>query len=152
MKYNKLVIIIILSVVAIINAAYLTNLAYSEINGTVFCDISSTLSCSSVFANSGSQIFWLPFPLIALMVYPIIMLIALLWYLGKITNHRTILRYLSGVGILFNSYIIFQEAFVIKAFCPLCLICTGIIITIHILTYGNHKKTLGEKFREIIEI
>jgi len=71
------------------------------------------------------------------MVYPILLIITLLGY-TKITNsHRTWLRRLSLGGILFNSYIIIQEMFVIKAFCPLCLMCTAIIITIHILTYNT---------------
>lgn len=150
MKINKLLVVIVLSIIAIINAAYLTNMAYTELSGPSFCDISTTLSCSSVFTHSASQIMSIPFPAIALAVYPIILLVALLWYVGKIYNHRTILKYLSAGGILFNSYIIFQETFVIKAFCPLCLLCTAIIIAIHSLSYGN-KKTFLQQFQEIIE-
>lgn len=143
---RKLLAVIILCIVAIINAGYLTNMAYSEMSGPAFCDISSTLSCSSVFNNTASQIFGIPFPTIALVVYPILLLIAILGYYKKINNHRSWLRWLSLGGILFNGYIIFQEAFVIKAFCPLCLLCTAIIITIHILTYGNNNT-----IQEIIE-
>lgn len=143
---KKLLAVIILCVIAIINAAYLTNMAYSEMSGPSFCDISSTLSCTSVFNHTASQILGLPFPLIALIVYPILLLIAVLGYYKKITNHWTWLRWLSLGGMMFNWYIIFQETFVIKAFCPLCLLCTGIIIAIHILSCGNNKTS-----QEIIE-
>jgi uncharacterized membrane protein len=32
----------------------------------------------------------------------------------------------------FNSYIIYMETFYIWAFCPLCLLCSAIIVTIFI--------------------
>jgi uncharacterized membrane protein len=104
------------------------------------------MSCTSVFSNTASQIFGIPFPAIALVVYPVLLLIALLGYYKKITTHRSWLRWLSLGGMMFNGYIIFQETFVIKAFCPLCLLCTGIIITIHILSYNNNTTP-----QEIIE-
>ena len=147
---KKLIIIIILCIIAIFNAAYLTNLAYSELAGPSFCDINSTLSCNSVLAHPAAQFFGVPFPVIALVVYPILLIIAVLGYSKTITNHRIRLRRLSLWGIAFNSYVISQEAFVIKAFCPLCLICTAIIITIHILTYRN-KNTSINNSQEIIE-
>lgn len=108
------------------------------------------MSCTSVFSNTASQIFGIPFPTIALVVYPILLVIALLGYYKKIDNHRSWLKWLSLGGMIFNWYIIFQETFVIKAFCPLCLLCTGIIITIHVLSYGNKNESLNN-FKEIIE-
>lgn len=146
MNKRKLLSVIILTIIATLNAAYLTHMAYGQLNGPSFCDISATMSCTSVFNNTASQIFGIPFPAIALVVYPVLFLIALWWYLNKISRSQQALRRLSLGGFLFNSYFIYQEAFVIKAFCPLCLLCTGIIITIHILTYG--KPTLPQ---EIIE-
>jgi uncharacterized membrane protein len=143
---KKMLAVVILCIVAIINAGYLTNMAYSEINGPSFCDISSTLSCSSVFSNTASQIFGIPFPAIALVVYPILLIITLLGYYKKTQNHRLWLKWLSLGGMAFNGYIIFQETFVIKAFCPLCIVCTAIIIAIHILSYNNNTQT-----QEIIE-
>jgi uncharacterized membrane protein len=134
---KKLLAVIILCIIAIINAAYLTNMAYSEMSGSSFCDINAMISCTSVFNNTASQIFGIPFPMIALVVYPILLLVAVLGYYKKITNHWAWLRWLSLGGMMFNGYIIFQEAFVIKAFCPLCLLCTGIITTIHLLSYRN---------------
>jgi uncharacterized membrane protein len=99
---KKLLAVIILCIIAIFNAAYLTNMAYSELSGPSFCDISATISCTSVFSNTASQIFGIPFPAIALVVYPILLAIALLGYYKKISMHWTWLRWLSLGGMMFN--------------------------------------------------
>ena len=147
---KKLLIIIVLCIIAIFNAAYLTNLAYSELSGPSFCDINSTLSCNNVLVHPAAQIFGIPFPVIALIVYPILLLIAILGYTKTITSHWIQLRRLSLWWMLFNSYIIMQEAFVIKAFCPLCLLCTVIIIIIHTLTYNNRTVETINNSKNII--
>lgn len=78
--------------------------------------------------------------MVAIAVYPVLLLIAL-WGIIKKKHHKAsnALTYLSAAGILFNSYFIITEALVIKAFCPLCLLCTGIIITIFILSLLGRK-------------
>jgi uncharacterized membrane protein len=79
--------------------------------------------------------------MVALVVYPIIFILALIGAGSSNTKkYYTILSRLSAAGLLFNSYFIRQEAFVIKAFCPLCLLCTGIIITILILSLLGRRK------------
>ena len=92
---KKLLIVMVLCVLAAINAGYLTNMAYSQLTGPSFCDIRATLSCTSVFNNVASQILGIPFPAIALVVYPILLVIALLGYFHKIDSHRTWLKWLS---------------------------------------------------------
>jgi len=80
--------IMTLSVIAFGNAVYLTNQAYTlkekmaESIGSysTFCDINSTFSCSNVLLSPRAQFLGLPFPAIAMVVYPIIFLIALLGY------------------------------------------------------------------------
>ncbi|MDD2871147.1 MAG: vitamin K epoxide reductase family protein [Candidatus Gracilibacteria bacterium] len=142
---TKLIIIIILSIIAIFNASYLTIGAYDLLeakrNSTgiipFVCDINSTFSCSSLFNYSFTRIFGVPFPLIALFVYPMIILIAILGLTGVIKKHFSILFYLGIGGFLFNSYFIVNEIMV-NTYCLLCLMCTFIIITIAILSkYGE---------------
>ncbi len=135
---RKLHVIIILSIVAFINASYLTELALKVRDNTDakwFCDISSTISCSNVFTTPQAWFGSIPFPAIALVVYPVLIAIAI-WGLKKRRSAKAydILTYLSAAGLLFNTYFIFTEAIVIKSFCLLCLLCTGIIITILILS------------------
>lgn len=135
---KKLLTICILSLIALTNASYLTRRAF-EIKGWSsaegFCDLTNNLSCSNVLAAQEAWLGPIPFPAVAIAVYPIIFLIALWGIRRKKYSHAAnILTYLSMAGILFNSYFIMTEAIVIKAFCPLCLLCTWIIITIFVLS------------------
>jgi uncharacterized membrane protein len=137
----KLLVIGLLWIIWTIDAAYLTNEAYKikdslksfwwfwEEQIWMACDINSIFSCSSVFKDDFAWILWLPFSAIALTVYPIIAIVAFLWLKWKIKNHFKILLIMSLWGLLFNSYIIYNE-YLIWAYCLLCIICTVIIVTI----------------------
>lgn len=141
---TKLIIISVLSFWAFFNAFYLSydwlfsiesaaSLYFPVgdiIVGGSFCDINEKLSCSTVLQHPLSQIYGVPFPVFAMVVYPIIILVALLWMFGKIKNVFKILVAMWVGGIMFNGYFIYQEIFNIGAFCPLCLLCTAIIIII----------------------
>lgn len=135
---KKLLTICILALIALTNASYLTRKAFEVKAGSTtqgFCDFNNTLSCSNVLAAPEARLGSIPFPAVAIAVYPILFAIALRGILSKkYSKASNILTYLSAAGILFNSYFIMTEAIVIKAFCPLCLLCTGIIITIFILS------------------
>jgi uncharacterized membrane protein len=82
--------IMVLAAIAFGNAVYLTTQAYTlktqlaESAGSYasFCDINSTFSCSNVLLSPRAQFFGFPFPALAMVVYPVIFLIALLGYLG----------------------------------------------------------------------
>jgi uncharacterized membrane protein len=134
---KKYLIIMVLSFVAIVNASYLSYIAFSEMDS--FCDISEALSCSAALTNPATIFFGIPFPTIALIAYPIIFLIALWGYKTKKSENFLYLILLSIGGILFNSYIIYQE-FLIGAYCPLCLMCSVIIVSIFIMSYNEYKK------------
>lgn len=151
---TKLIIISVLSVLAFINAFYLSydwmfavqsaSSLYFPVwdisGGWSFCDISETMSCSAVLQNPLSQIYWIPFPVLAMFVYPIILLVSLLWMFGKIKNVFGVLSTMAIWGILFNWYFIYQETFNIWAFCPLCLLCSAIIITIFWISMVEVRK------------
>lgn len=126
---KKLTAIIILAAIAVVNASYLTRKAFEIRNGDTsqgFCDLSGQLSCTNALSAPEARIGdAIPFPMVALVVYPVIIALAL-WgiYAKKTSKAADILTYISGAGILFNGYFIMTEALVIKAFCPLCLLCT----------------------------
>ncbi len=132
-------IILFLSVFAFINAAYLSYKAYFfryiDPQGlTSFCDFSSFNSCSEVLRHPLSNVFGIPFPWIAFVVYPI--LFGLAWYGYKQQSYvqAKILAVLSFLGMCFNGFIIYREVLLIKAFCLLCFLCTLIIITVFLLS------------------
>ena len=138
---KKLYAIIALALVSMGNAIYLTINAFQYKAGDTskfLCDINDTLSCSSLFEFDFSWIFGVPFPAIAMVVYPIITIIAILGVLGKCKKTFQILLALGIGGMLFNSYIIYNE-FQVWVFCPACLACTVAITTIAVLSFLGLK-------------
>lgn len=73
---KKYLIIAVLSLVGVFNAAYLTNSFYTQT--TSFCDLSRTVSCTSALNIPELIFFGLPFSAIALGVYPVLFLTALI--------------------------------------------------------------------------
>lgn len=138
---KKLYAIIVLALISMGNALYLTlsALNYKAGDSSKFaCDINDTLSCSSLFSFDFAWIFWIPFPAIAMVVYPIITIIAVLWVFKKCKKSFEIMLWLGIWGILFNGYIIYNE-FQVWVFCPACLACTWAITTITILSFIGVK-------------
>lgn len=140
--------IIILAAVAIVNAAYLSYKAYffryiDPMGLTSFCDFSKVNSCSEVLRHPLSNVFGIPFPWVALVVYPIILGVAWYGYKHQSYLQAKIIATLSFLGVCFNGFIIYREIFFIKAFCLLCFICTLIIITIFILSLKMVKESKG---------
>ncbi len=140
---KKLLFIVIISIIATFNAGYLTYMAYTTVwveNAIYACDVNEIFSCSSVFNEKFAWIFGVPFSLIALFVYPIIVLVALLWLFKKIKSHYKIILLMSIWWVLFNSYIIYNEVLV-ATYCLLCLMCTVIIV----INWSLSIKWLREK-------
>lgn len=130
-----------LAVVAIVNAGYLSYKAYgyhfagqSELS--TVCDAFGAGSCSDVLRNPLSLVFGIPFPFIALVVYPILFCIAWYGHCRVSTMPAKVLAVLSAMGIGFNGFIIYREIFFIHQYCLLCLMCTVIIISIFILSFS----------------
>lgn len=95
---RKYLIILILAVIAFANATYLSYEAYqfwfasnAEALRSLPCDLSATLSCSGILSNPRALVFGIPFPMIAMVVYPIIFLLALSGYLRKSLTEAKIL-------------------------------------------------------------
>lgn len=133
---KKYIFIIILTILGMINAFYLSYEAYSllfsgkdPIFGNSFCDINATFSCTNFLSNPRSLIFGIPFPMIAAVVYPLLFILAIIGYQKKSIKIAKIITLIAVCWLLFNGYVISQE-FMLGAFCPLCLMCTGYILLI----------------------
>ncbi len=127
-----------LCVVALVNALYLSFKAYQYLTlqdpGSSVCDISRSVSCSSVLASPYSRVFGVPFPWVALVVYPVLLVLALVGFAKQSRKPAGAIYILSFFGMLFNFFIIYREAVFIKAYCILCLVCTVIIVSIFFLS------------------
>lgn len=151
---KKYLIIAVLAAIGIFNAFYLSyeGLQILEAQksawplGVLPCDISEKLSCSGILAHPRAVIFsiweWkILFPMIAAVVYPLLFIIALWGWFSRSLLPAKILTVMAIGGIMFNSYVIYQE-YVVQIFCPLCAMCTVIIVTIGILAGYMWKKGL----------
>ncbi len=137
-------IILSLTLIGFGSALYLSIHAYQYWNGAdatalqnMPCDLSSTFSCSGILENPRAIIFSIgefqvAFPMIALVVYPILFQLALVGYITRKIIFAKIITVMAIGGIAFNGYVISQEI-IVWVFCPLCAMCTVIIITIAIL-------------------
>lgn len=131
--------IIVLSVIAIVNALYLSYKAYffryiDPTGLTSLCDFSKLNSCSEVLRHPLSNVFGVPFPWIALLVYPVLLVLAWYGYTRQSYVQAKIIAVLAFLGMCFNGFIIYREIVFIKSYCLLCLMCTAIIISIFILS------------------
>lgn len=147
---KKYLFIAILAAIAIVNAAYLSWEAYQIVYLNTdttelfsICNINSTFSCTNALDSAYSRPFGIPFPFVALVVYPVLLILALLGYMTRTYGYAKALAILSFMGMCFNGYIIYMETFYIHAFCPLCLLCSAIIVTIFIISLFilSEKKT-----------
>lgn len=153
---RKYIIIAVLAAIGIFNAVELSIPAYQYWNGanasvlqSLPCDINATLSCSGILQNPRAIIFAIgdfkvAFPMIALVVYPVLFIIALVGWFTKKACPAKVLTVLAAGGICFNGYVISQEI-IVGVFCPLCALCTVIIIAIFFISifiWKNEKKDL----------
>lgn len=143
---KKLYAILVLALISLWNAIYLTISAFNYKawdTSKLFCDVSDTLSCSSLFSFDFAWIFGIPFPAIAMVVYPIIALIAILGILGKCKKAFHVILGLWIWWMMFNSYIIYNE-YLVWIYCLACLACSVAITTIAILSFiWVKQKTLS---------
>jgi uncharacterized membrane protein len=161
LNMKKYLIIAVLSAIGIFNAFYLSIPAYKFWNGAdsaalqmMPCDVSDKLSCSGILQNPRAIIFsvWdfkVAFPMIAAIVYPVLFLIALWGWFSKTMLPAKILTAMAAGGMMFNSYVIYQE-FIVWVFCPLCAMCTVIIVTIFILSILIWKWAHTPKVEKIV--
>lgn len=137
---KKYIVIAILAGIAFVNASYLTFKSYAPATNT-FCDINAVRSCSTVLSNPASKIGGVvAFPAVAMIVYPFILSVALVAYKFKSPKLFKLLAIVSGAGILFNTVFIYIETMIIKSFCPLCILCTGLVIAIFILSIMGYRQ------------
>ena len=127
-------IILISSLIAIIISTYLLYQHYSDTSS--FCDITQGISCDIVNRSLYSEIFNIPISLFALITFYFISIITIsalnnkkIFGLNKEKITNVIFR-LMIISILFALYLIYIEAFVLYAVCPLCILLDVIILTI----------------------
>jgi len=96
------------------------------------CDINAVVSCGKVAKAWQSTLLGFPNSFIGLMTEPVVITIAVAG-LGLVTFPKIFLRVahvVYGLGLVFALWLLSQSFFVIKAFCPWCLLVTISTITV----------------------
>lgn len=127
LKFEKIwQILIILSVIGIILAVYLL---YNFLTKPLVesCYINSIVNCDAVTKGSLSTLFGIPVPLIGLIGYIAI-------FLSAVLKKKRFVFGMSMFGMVFCLYITFQEIFLLKVICPVCLACQIVMFLIFIFS------------------
>lgn len=96
------------------------------------CDINAVVSCGKVAKAWQSTLLGFPNAFIGLMTEPVVISVAIAG-LGLVTFPRWFLRtahVIYGAGLVFALWLLSQSFFVIKAFCPWCLLVTVSTVTV----------------------
>ena len=111
--------IIILSLLGIFLSGYSLYAHYSP-NPSTICNFSETFSCDAVNKSQYAEIAGIPVALVGFGGYALLALLSFGILKGK-TFHKD-LFWFSLAGFLFSLYLTYLEAFVIHAWCPVCLL------------------------------
>ncbi|MFM1757486.1 MAG: hypothetical protein RL193_63 [Actinomycetota bacterium] len=101
-------------------------------NSKFACDINAVVSCGKVAKAWQSNLLGFPNPFIGLMSEPVVITVAIAG-LGLVTFPRLFMRVahiVYGLGLAFALWLLSQSFFVIKAFCPWCLLVTVSTVTV----------------------
>ena len=128
-------IILVLAVIGIALRLYLFKLHLNPGSGS-FCDINATVSCDLVNRSPYAELFGIPVSLFGVLFwFGVLCAVLIPRRLAKLVTlgdrklfQQAFVAYMI-LGFLFSLYLTFIEAFVIKAWCPLCVL-SAISVTI----------------------
>jgi uncharacterized membrane protein len=101
-------------------------------NSKFACDINAVVSCGKVAKSWQSTLLGFPNAFLGLMTEPVVITVAIAG-LGLVTFPKLFLKVahvVYGAGLVFALWLLSQSFFVIKAFCPWCLLVTISTITV----------------------
>ena len=129
------VAIALLSLVGLGDALYLT---VEHMTGqTVRCTI--VAGCSEVLSSSYAVVAGIPLAAVGAAAYFSVFSLAILAIFGYRVA-RKLLVPLTGLMVLISLWLIYLQAFVIRAFCQFCLLSAGITIALAIVVFLAWKK------------
>jgi uncharacterized membrane protein len=126
---DLLILVAVLAVFGIVDAAYLTYQWYEAATAT-WCDLSSYFSCTRVRASPFAAVGGIPTATVAVVGFLILLILAVLAFrgvemLGPWSVDRWLLVF-AGIGALLGLVLTLIEIFVILAICILCVVGFGI--------------------------
>ena len=124
-KNNIWKALIWLSILGILLATYLF---YNFLTKPLIesCYFNSRINCDAVTKGQLSTLFGIPVSLIGLTGYIVILLCSIL-------KKKLLVLGMSTFGMVFCLFITYQELFILKVICPVCLACQLVMLIIFLL-------------------
>jgi len=150
MKKGIPIALIIISILGVLVSVYALSLHNKDV-GETFCNINETFNCDVVNKGEYSEVAGIPVAIMGIIGYVVLIAGALL-----AMNHTKIWEYVmmaAGLGLVFALYLTYLEAFVINAWCIVCLASQLLILLAFILSIIQFKyvrnnisgsRTMGE--------
>ena len=130
--YVAMLISSLLSLIASLVLSYDAIKIAADPSGKLSCDVNAVVSCGKVARSWQSHLLGFPNAFLGLMTEPVVIAVAVAG-LGLVAFPRWFLRtahIVYAAGLLFALWLLSQSFFVIKAFCPWCLLVTVSTITV----------------------
>lgn len=135
-SYRKTYIAMLVSSLASLGASLVLSVdaitLAKNANSKLFCDINAVVSCGKVALSWQSNLLGFPNAFIGLICEPVVITLAMAG-LGRTKFPKWFLKTALGVyfiGLSFALWLLSQSFFVIKAFCPWCLVVTISTVTV----------------------
>ncbi len=130
--YVAMLVSSVLSLIASLVLSYDAIKLAAEPKSKLSCDINAIVSCGKVAKSWQSNLLGFPNAFLGLMSEPVVISIAVAG-LGLVVFPKLFLKVAHvfyGLGLVFALWLLSQSFFVIKAFCPWCLLVTVSTITV----------------------
>ena len=116
----------ILSAIGVLLALYLL---WQQLFRPAFqpCTINDFINCDSVITGPVAKTLGIPTPLYGLIGYVVI-------FFAAVYRKKVLMLSMATFGLLFCLWIGYQELFLLRVICPVCVGCEVIMITVFILS------------------
>ena len=162
-------IILWLSILGMILATYLTYNHY-KVDAESFCSISQVINCDIVNKSIYAEIFGIPVAILGFLTYLFFAAVSLLLLnysdfektYSRITTYdlHWLVFFVAIIGVGFSLWLTYVEAYLLKTWCPLCVLSLLLLISIFVLAIytifldyydRKHKKTMNPQGKYIIK-
>lgn len=139
MKQKGLVFLLILAIIGLIDASYLT---YEHFSGIIPpCSTNLLfLDCGKVLTSSYSMIGNIPLSLLGMIHYFVLFFLIMMNIIKK-GKWYTLVVIQAGIGLLVSLYLIYLQVFTIHSFCFYCMISAINSIVLFIIALVFNKKS-----------
>lgn len=137
-RHMKSTLMTVLALIGLADSAYLADMAFA--GKDLVCDIRGLDGCNTVAQSAYSWFLGYPLALYGVIFYVLFLAVLLLGRHIPVVRYRQALMTLAVIGVLFSTYFVYLQQFVIKALCIYCLGSALVSYLLAVLVYKTLKK------------